>query len=186
MIDILSITLLIEDHDDRVFMEQLYLDHAALMYAVALSRLRNPQDAEDAVHEAVLRLIGKISLLRQKDSCTIRRYIVITVDRVSINLAIKRGRHPSTATDQAFLESIEDTDASVEDAALTRLKHEKVKQLLRMLPQRERDLLRWKYYENRSDEEIAQALGIAKNSVRKYLTHARRQLRALLEGEESE
>jgi RNA polymerase sigma-70 factor (ECF subfamily) len=55
--------LLIQDDSDRAFMERLYLNYSKLMYAVAMKRLSNPQDAEDAVHEAILRLMKKISLL---------------------------------------------------------------------------------------------------------------------------
>ena len=38
-----------------------YLNYSKLMYAVAMKRLSNPQDAEDAVHEAILRLMKNIS-----------------------------------------------------------------------------------------------------------------------------
>ncbi|MDO4384530.1 MAG: sigma factor-like helix-turn-helix DNA-binding protein [Clostridia bacterium] len=37
-----------------------------------------------------------------------------------------------------------------------------------------RDLLSMKYFEMRSDSEIAEKLGIGKNSVRQYLSAARR------------
>ena len=37
-----------------------------------------------------------------------------------------------------------------------------------------RELLSMRYYEMRSDSEIAEKLGIGKNSVRQYLTVARR------------
>ena len=42
---------------------------------------------------------------------------------------------------------------------------------------RMRDLLLMKYFEMRSDSEIAEKLGIGKNSVRQYLTVARRKLK---------
>ena len=42
---------------------------------------------------------------------------------------------------------------------------------------RTRDLLSMKYFEMRSDSEIAEKLGIGKNSVRQYLTVARRKLK---------
>ncbi|MGI6215831.1 MAG: RNA polymerase sigma factor [Christensenellales bacterium] len=178
--------LLIEDDSDRAFMERLYLNYSKLMYAVAMKRLSNPQDAEDAVHEAILRLMKKISLLKQKNSYVLRRYIVVTIDRVSIDLAIKKGRHPFTAIEEDFIESIEDTNASVEDLVMIDIEHEELIKALRQLPQREQNILRWKYYELWPNEEIAQALGIKKNSVRKYLMNARRLLKAILEEKQSE
>ena len=40
-----------------------------------------------------------------------------------------------------------------------------------------RELLSMRYYEMRSDSEIAEKMGIGKNSVRQYLTVARRKLK---------
>ena len=40
-----------------------------------------------------------------------------------------------------------------------------------------RELLSMRYYEMRSESEIAEKLGIGKNSVRQYLTVARRKLK---------
>ena len=42
---------------------------------------------------------------------------------------------------------------------------------------RMRELLSVKYFERRSDLEIAEKLGIGKNSMRQYLTVARRKLK---------
>jgi RNA polymerase sigma factor (sigma-70 family) len=85
-----------------------------------------------------------------------------------------------------FIESIEDTNASVEDLVMIDIEHEELIKALRQLPQREQNILRWKYYELWPNEEIAQALGIKKNSVRKYLMNARRLLKAILEEKQSE
>ena len=43
--------LFIEDEDDRLFLEGLYMAHHDLMYAQALKITRNSQEAEDAVSE---------------------------------------------------------------------------------------------------------------------------------------
>ena len=181
-----SAILLIEDDSDRAFMEKLYLDYSKLMYAVAFSRLGHQADAQDAVHDALLRLIDKISLLKEKNSHVLRRYIVVTTERVAINLAVKKGRHPSVAVEENDWESLEDTEAQAEELAITNIEHEELLKAIRHLPQRQRNILRWKYYERWSDAEIAQALGVQKDSVRKYTMLARRALKALLEEKKSE
>ena len=53
------------------------------------------------------------------------------------------------------------------------------------LPDRERELLRMKYYEELSDREIARLLGINSGSVRTYLTRARRHLGDILKEAEN-
>ena len=41
-----------ETADDRTRFESLYLAYRGLMYHVAYHILKNPQDAEDAVHQS--------------------------------------------------------------------------------------------------------------------------------------
>ena len=61
---------------------------------------------------------------------------------------------------------------------------ERVKDAIRALPARERDILMMKFFRELSDAEIAEALGIRPVSVRVHLSRARAHLAALLAGEE--
>ena len=45
-----------ETADDRTRFEALYLAYRGLMYHVAYHILKNPQDAEDAVHQSFVKL----------------------------------------------------------------------------------------------------------------------------------
>ena len=45
-----------ETADDRTRFESLYLAYRGLMYHVAYHILKNPQDAEDAVHQSFVKL----------------------------------------------------------------------------------------------------------------------------------
>ena len=181
MIIIPSSILLIENDSDRAFMEKLYINYYKLMYTVALSRVKNSEDAQDVIHDAIIRLIDKIPLLRQKDSCVLRSYIVSTIIRTSINFNIKSTRKKAVVVEKEVLESFKDEKISLEDVVLVAFTNEELVNGLKRLPQRERDLLRWKYFDDLSDEEIAYAMGIGKNSVRQYLTRARRCLLSILE-----
>ena len=49
---------MLETEEDRAAFEQLYLTYRSLMYRIAYGILRNQQDAEDAVHQAFLSMIG--------------------------------------------------------------------------------------------------------------------------------
>lgn len=59
----------IEDPDDREFMTQFYLEYERLMYATARKNLSDPESIKDIVQESVLKLIPKISFLRQQENC---------------------------------------------------------------------------------------------------------------------
>ena len=171
--------LTIEDDDDRAFMAQLYHRHSGLMYSVAYDYLKDHGDAQDVVNDVIVKLIDKIPLLREKESCVLRSYIVSAVKRTSINVLRKRSR--KGLFDDDALEVLPDERAAVEADAIARASQAEIASVLARLPERERDLLRWKYFEDYPDEDIAKLLGVSKNSVRAYLTKARRHMRALLE-----
>ena len=177
------VILAIEDSDDRIFMTQLYKRYSGLMYSVAYSYMSDHQDAEDVVNDAVVRLIDKIPMLRKKDSCIIRSYVVSTMRRTSLNALKRRNRKLIVMKffDDEAMENIPDEHSTVEADVITKVTHAEIVAILDKLPEREKNLLKWKYFDEYSDEEIAELLGINKDSVRAYLTKARRHMHALLE-----
>lgn len=177
------VVLAIEDEEDRAFMTQLYLEYSGIMYRVAYSYVQDHHDAQDIVNDAIVRLIAKIPILREKDSCIIRSYVVSTVKRTSINALRKRNRKmiKTDFLDNEALENIPDDSVEVEAKVIANVTHSEIVAVLGQLPDKEKNLLRWKYFDGYSDEEIADILGIGKASVRAYLTKARRHMHELLE-----
>ena len=49
----LIFTTMINDVDDRAFMQEVYQQNERLMYAIALKYASNTQDCEDIVHDTV-------------------------------------------------------------------------------------------------------------------------------------
>ena len=172
----------IEDNDDRAFLTQLYQQYGGLMYRVAYDCLRDHHDAQDVVNDVIVKLIDKIPLLRGRERCVVRSYVVSAIRRTSLNALKKRGR--KVLLDEEALADMPDDHATVEADAIARASQADIAAALGRLPERERQLLRWKYFEEYADEEIAALLGIGKDSVRAYLTKARRHMRALLERQE--
>ena len=69
----------------------------------------------------------------------------------------------------------------MEDELIRQAEGQAIRQALKKIHRSERDLLQMKYFDLMSDAEIAERLHIAKNSVRYYLTKARRSLKSILE-----
>lgn len=169
--------------DDRAFMIRLYLDYRWLMYKVALRIVREPQLAEDMVSLTVCEMIDNLEKIRAVDCCKLKPYIVSFVRNVSIDFVRKRNRQgkyffltddePETASEDAVDENL------IREAEIDALKKG-----LACLPENERLLLTMKYLDGLADEEIANRLGIARASVRTYLTRARRHLCQLLKEED--
>lgn len=174
---------LIEDEEDAAFMEGLYQAHYRLMYYQALRVLRNPQDAEDAVSSAVIRLIKKTGVLRTLPSNKQEAYLVITVKHTAINLYNQRKARMERTGGQP-LETLEEDRRLGPEARVADLEGvERVKEAIRGLPPREREALMMRYFQRLSDREIAETMGIREVSARALMYRGRKRLQEkLLEG----
>ena len=173
------VLLLIQDEDDRTFMEGIYTQYHRLMYAQALQILRLSEAAEDAVSESLIQLIKKINLLRTLPCNKLKAYVVITVKHTAITQLHRRQREQPT-DDTVFLNlaDVQRTDDHVlEEAGITR-----IKDAIRSLPTREKDLMLMRYFRDMTDEEIAEATGLKPVSVRVHLSRARKRLAQILSG----
>lgn len=177
--------VMMDDEDNRSFMEQLYIQHRYLLFKVAYDTVGDPQIAEDMVSEACMLFIENIEILRKLNICKQRAYIVSTIKHVSVDYVRKRNsqgrRQFFVGEEKAF--DIPEQD-QMEDELIRQAEGQAIRQALKKIHRSERDLLQMKYFDLMSDAEIAERLHIAKNSVRYYLTKARRSLKSILEKEE--
>lgn len=171
--------LLIENEEDRRFLEEVYLSRYRLMYAQALLLLRSPAAAEDAVSESMLALAKKIPLLRSLPCNKLTAYVVITVKHLALNQLRKRKREDVTWDGE-----MEDRAApgETEDGVMAQAGVERIKDAICALPEREKEILMMKYFRELSDDEIAGELKIRPVSVRVAVSRARAHLKALLQG----
>ena len=175
------VLLWLDSQEDRAFLEDVYLRYHRLMYAQALQITRRSEAAEDAVSDSLLALMKKIDLLRTLPCNKLRSYLVITVKHTAITQETKRRRE--TPDDGAAFERLPG-GRPADESVLAQAGVERVKDAIRALPARERDILMMKFFRELSDAEIAEALGIRPVSVRVHLSRARAHLAALLAGEE--
>lgn len=179
MLMIPAAILAIESDSDRAYMTQLYLNHRALMLKTAWRFSRVRADVEDIVSDSCTSLIENIDTIRILECNTLRTYIVTTVRNTAIDFCRKQQR-----TNARFLYVDDEVTAhmpdgeSVEKKILLRDEINRVKEALLDLPERERDVLRLKYQKGLTDSEIAEMVGLAESSVRKYVERARKRLKA--------
>lgn len=182
------VLLAMDDDDDRAFMEQLYIEYKGLMYGVALTYLHNNEDAQDAVNDAIIRLMNKASELRGKNRSVLRSYIVSTMKRTALNIIRKKKtvRKRVRSVDIEEMEAYADQKTEVDTAVIANSTSAELRKAVEQLTDRERTVLRLKYFEEWSDTDIAQWLGLAESSIRVYLVRARRHMYEILRGQEFE
>ena len=161
---------MIESQDDRHRFERIYERYRNLMYHIAYRILRNPQDAEDAVHQAFVSIIQNIHKFVQIDCPETRSFIVIMTERKAIDLI--RIRHSEKILplneDLVGLEIPAPGDHGLADA-------------LAKLPVRYREVLLLRFDNGYSTRELAKMLGLTESGVRKLIGRAKEALRRILE-----
>lgn len=178
MITLPLMILAIENEDDRTFITQVYLKYRKLMYAIAIDIVREPQIAEDMVAAAITEMIEEIDMLRKIKSCRMRSYIASIVRNDSIDYVRKRdrqGKYAFLPDDDEMMNRIP-AEGSVDDRILQTAEIEVLRKGIARLHQRERTLLLMKYVDEKDDKEIANTLSIGQDSVRAYLSRARKHL----------
>ena len=81
---------MLDTPEEKTRFEQIYLKYRGLMYHVADKILHNRQDAEDAVHNAFLRIIRKFSRFQNASAKELAPQIVVITRNEAISLLRKR------------------------------------------------------------------------------------------------
>ena len=179
-----------DNEDDKAFMMDLYKEYYPIVRKTIYQILIDSRDVDDLINDVFIKLIEKISLIRSFDCCKTASYVVYTSRSVAINYIKHRDiqrKHAFYGKESDVLGDAVDTDDSVEDFIVRREAMDSLSDAVLKLPDRQRDLLYFKYVLDKTDMEIAEDLSINPNSVREYLTRARRAAKKLLEkGDETE
>ncbi|MBR5421233.1 MAG: sigma-70 family RNA polymerase sigma factor [Lachnospiraceae bacterium] len=143
------------------------------LYAAAFNVCRQPQDAEDAVQEALIRFYRSDTEFESEE------HIKAWLLKVTVNAAKSTRRsfwNRNRTSYEDYMDSLgfeEPSDRSLMDAVL-------------LLPEKYRIIIHLYYFEGYKTREIAEILSLSENTVKTRLTKSRRILRSNLEGWEDE
>ena len=173
----------IENDDNRELMIDLYDTYYSLMYEKAKYIVKDAFVAEDMVQETLAKLIDSIGITRKIECCVLPAYLVICIKRTCIDYLRRekvREEHSAASMDdeQYHFENADDT-TDVEAEVLKKLDVDELKSIFLSIPEKLQNVLEYKYVLDLPDEDIAGLIGVSKNSVRQYLTRARRAVYAL-------
>ena len=174
----LSIYLsLIDSAADKNKFEELYNMHKRTMLYKARDILKDDHLAEDAVHEAFLRVIKNFTKIDEVDSPQMRAFLVIIVRNVSLTLLDKLNR-------ETFIEDVElfsNEHSEIEDSVFDRIECEKIIEALEELPVQYRDILYLQYMEEYKLKEIAALFNMSNEVVKKRAQRGKKKLLELLD-----
>ena len=166
-------TQTIGDAQQRRLFEDVYTAYRGRMLALARRKLRSPEDAEDAVHQAFLSLAEHFDRLATLPSTELEAYLTVVVERKCIDLLRQQSRLSGSPFDETIPLV---TPAPCGDA---------LADAMGRLPPRYREALLLRYGYGYSTRETASLLGLSVAAAQKALQRAKQALQAELEQEEA-
>jgi RNA polymerase sigma-70 factor, ECF subfamily len=147
------------------------------------SKLRSPALVEDAKQETFVRVL---TTLKKKHGLATPESLGAFVNSVANNVVFELYRSGSRVTPLA--DDHDEPDSREEGAETTLMAAEersRVRDALSNLPQKEKDLLRWVFFEGRDKDEICRELNIDRNYLRVLLHRAKNRFRDRYVSEET-
>jgi RNA polymerase sigma-70 factor (ECF subfamily) len=169
---------------DRGAFEALVSRYHRIVFAIAFRMTGNRAEAEDVSQEVFLRVYRS---LRQFDaSLPFAPWIRRIAGNAALNHLRRRGlerRHAAPESDQGQIPDLPDAAADPEERVARAEEAGRLERALAALPENQRLAVTLKYVEGLTAEEIAQAMGAPRNTVKTWLLRARERLREELKHE---
>lgn len=168
-----------------IILEELYSRHSAMLYKIALRKLGNPADAEDALQDALLSAFRHFDQFKgDANISTWLTAIVLNMARMQLRRRLNR-RFISLEgwgdAGFAMSETIADTAPDPEQIRQRIQLREVLERLVIKLSPKIRPAFRLRVLEGLTTRETADRLGISETALKAQFFRARRQITPLLE-----
>lgn len=174
---------LLDTEEKKSKTEELYHTYKGLMLKIAFDILKDYHLANDALHNAFLKIIHHLSKLNQLPCHKTKAYLVIVIENISKTMYNKRKKQELIFFDELEYE-LQD-HKNLEEEVSNQLTVQYVFEKIKLLPEKYKDILTLRYVNDLSDKAIAERLEISNSAVRKRLERARIKLNELLKKEQT-
>ena len=160
-------------------LDELYSAHAPGALRLAILLTGDHHRAEDLVQDAFVRITGRFTHLRARGA--FGSYL----NRTIVNLAKDQGRR--AGLERRELQKERDAVARAEHPSMPDLEGRKeILDVLLLLPYRQRAAVVLRYYQDFSEQQVADTLGCSLSAARSLITRGMETLRKQLRGEPHE
>ena len=167
------------DHDAYA---ELVTRYQAIAARTAYVITGTAADAEDVAQDAFVK--AYYALDRFRTGAPFRPWLLRIVANEAINRRKAAGRRPTVGLSVIEDRASGDTALSPEASALARERREIVLDALRRMREEDRLVIAYRYFFELSEVEMADALGVARGTVKSRLSRAIGRLRTAMEGDE--
>ena len=162
-----------EDVEEQIKITELYEHYQKLMFVVAKRILQDNYMAEDAIHEAFIKIMRYMDHIDEVESVKTKGLMILIVERVAIDLYRKQKRCKECA-----IEDFEERmyySTKFDEGSNPESLH-----ILDGLPKKYAEVISLKFYYGYRTKEIAQILSINENTVRTNIARGKKMLSKLI------
>lgn len=159
---------------DSEALDALYRHYLPQMRKVVARYVRNPDAAQDVVHDGFCAAFSAIGTL--KDSTRLDAWLATIMRNTALLYLRKMAAEPNVAIDESVMEQ----EVADESETRTELSREDLDAIIARLPEGYGRVFRLSVFEGLSHKEIGSLLGIAAHSSSSQLAHAKAMLRRMI------
>jgi len=172
---------LLDTPEEKSKFEQLYRLYRQDMFKMAYGILENKYDAEDAVHEAFMRVMKKLTKISEINCPQTHAYLLIIVKRVALKILSKQTKTIVFDTDTVEIAD----DFGLEEYVISNMEVERIKYILEQLSDDYYEVLFLELFMEFSISDMAEQLGLTYENTKKRLQRAKRKFREIAEEKEN-
>lgn len=158
---------------DAVTFKEKYIPYHQKLYRVAYRLLEDACDAEDVVQEAYIKLWNKRDELILVDNS--EAYCVILLRNLCLDFLRAKKKHLFQSTEDTVI-----SDSFVfsdEIETIDEIKH--IETIIDLLPEQQRKIIKLRHFDDYSNEEIEEIMGLTSVNVRVLMSRARKRIKEL-------
>ena len=165
---------MIDTQEEKSKFEELYYQYRKLMHWRAKQILNDDMLAEDAVHEAFIKIIRHINKISEVKCNKTKSFVVIVVESTAMDIARKKKRYDEISWDE--IEAERHFPQPDEMGNLT-----SVEEAISKLPTNYQQIFIMKYSWGYSNKEIADILNVREGTIRQRIARGKKLLSDILQ-----
>lgn len=162
------------NHESELLIEQLYNQYKYLMFKVAKDILKDEHLAEDALHEAFIKIAYNLDKIDDLMSNKTKRYLITITKNAALDIYRKR-----KVRREMYYDEVEDEIAMTYECEDTDIDN-RVLNILMNLPVKYRDIFLLKFSSGYSIQEISKILNIPEGTIRQRIVRGKKKIEDML------
>lgn len=160
----------IDSQENKSKFEFIYDQYKYLMIRVARDILKNDDEAEDAVHDAFMKIANNMEKIGEVDSIKTKNFVILTTKHTAIDIYRKK---LLIHNNEMSVDGLENPDILVSEDVVHMNEENRTIYIINQMPDIYKEIFILKYVNEYTNLEIAEILNISETTIRKRISRGK-------------